>query len=103
MSRRYTSSPPCASIGVLWDCLSLLWAYRGWEDFCFSKTKQLRVGMTGRLPFMASQPSLNPYGDSVMNSTKFHCGSCSKDTDFEHGMKSEMQQANPGIVPADSQ
>jgi hypothetical protein len=94
MSRRYTSSPPCASIGVLWDCLSLLWAYRGWEDFCFSQTQQLRVGMTGHLPF---------HGDSVMNSTKFHCGSCSNDTDFEHGMKSEMQQANPGIVPADRQ
>jgi hypothetical protein len=24
MSRSYTSSPPCASIGVLWDCLFLL-------------------------------------------------------------------------------
>jgi hypothetical protein len=24
MSRSYTSSPPCASIGVLWDCFYLL-------------------------------------------------------------------------------
>jgi hypothetical protein len=30
MSRSYTSFPPYASIGVLWDCFTYTFAWRGW-------------------------------------------------------------------------